>query len=163
MIALDVGRGQLHARLAADARVVRLDRTNARELRARATCRTRPTCSSRTSRSSPCALVLEPALAALRRPWRAVVLVKPQFEAGRDDVARGGVVRDEAVRERALADVARYAAGLGAVLVDACDSQHPGPAGNREYLLALASPDHPAARDRAPLDPDDLARTAVHG
>ena len=105
--------------------------------------------------------MLGPALAALRRPWRAVVLVKPQFEAGRDDVRRGGVVQDDAVRVRALADVARYAADLGAVLVDACDSQHPGPAGNREYLLALASPDHPAALVHPHLDADALARAAV--
>ena len=99
-------------------------------------------------------LVLGPALAVLRRPWRAVVLVKPQFEAGRDDVRarRRGAGRCGRA-SRALADVARYAAALGAVLVDACDSQHPGPAGNREYLLALASPDHPAARDHPPSTP----------
>src|SRR5215207_8754024 len=160
VIALDVGRGQLHARLAADERVTRLERTNARDLRAEALPYAPDLLVADVSFIS-LRLVLEPALAALRRPWRAIVLVKPQFEAGRDDVARGGVVRSDDVRERALADVARYAAGLGAVLLDACDSQHPGPAGNREYLLALASPDHPAARDRAPLDPDDLARAAV--
>ena len=53
------------------------------------------------------------------------------------------------------------AAEFGAVLVDACDSQHPGPAGNREYLLALASPDHPAALAHPILDADALARAAV--
>jgi 23S rRNA (cytidine1920-2'-O)/16S rRNA (cytidine1409-2'-O)-methyltransferase len=162
VIALDVGRGQLHARVAGDPRVVRLDRTNARDLAPELLPYAPDLLVADVSFIS-LRLVLEPALAVLRRPWRAIVLVKPQFEAGRADIPRGGVVRDEAVRERALADVARYAASLGAVLLDACDSQHPGPAGNREYLLALASPDHPAARDRPPLDPDDLARGAVHG
>jgi 23S rRNA (cytidine1920-2'-O)/16S rRNA (cytidine1409-2'-O)-methyltransferase len=108
-------------------------------------------------------LVLGPATAVLRAPWRALVLVKPQFEAGRDDVPRGGVVRDPAVREGALRGVARYALDLGASVVDAVDSGHPGPAGNREYLLALASSDHPAARDRPAPDLDDLAHRAVHG
>jgi 23S rRNA (cytidine1920-2'-O)/16S rRNA (cytidine1409-2'-O)-methyltransferase len=162
VIALDVGRGQLHSRLTADSRVVQLDRTNARTLEPGALPYAPDLLVADVSFIS-LRLVLGPALATLRAPWRAVVLVKPQFEAGRDDVPRGGVVREAAVRVRALADVARYAAGLGAVIVDACDSQLPGPAGNREYLLALASPDHPAVRDRAPVDPDSLAECAVHG
>jgi 23S rRNA (cytidine1920-2'-O)/16S rRNA (cytidine1409-2'-O)-methyltransferase len=106
-------------------------------------------------------LVLAPALAVLRTPWRALVLVKPQFEAGRDEVSRGGVVRDPVVRACAVEGVARYALDLGAVPLAAYDSERPGPAGNREYLLALLSPDHPSARDRPPADPRDLARHAV--
>jgi 23S rRNA (cytidine1920-2'-O)/16S rRNA (cytidine1409-2'-O)-methyltransferase len=162
VIAVDVGRGQLHARLAADPRVIQLDRTNARTLAGELLPYAPDLLVADVSFLS-LRLVLGPALAVLRAPWRAIVLVKPQFEAGREDVPRGGVVRDDGVRARALADVARYAAGLGAVLVDACDSQVPGPAGNREYLLALASPDHPAVRDRAAPDPDDLAAAAVRG
>jgi 23S rRNA (cytidine1920-2'-O)/16S rRNA (cytidine1409-2'-O)-methyltransferase len=160
VIALDVGRGQLHDRIAGDPRVTRLDRTNARELEP-ALLPYAPDLLVADVSFISLRLVLGPALGVLRRPWRAVVLVKPQFEAGRDEVRRGGVVHDDAVRIRALADVARYALDLGAVLVDACDSQHPGPAGNREYLLALASPDHPAALVDPHPDADALARAAV--
>jgi 23S rRNA (cytidine1920-2'-O)/16S rRNA (cytidine1409-2'-O)-methyltransferase len=91
------------------------------------------------------------------------VLVKPQFEAGRGQVARGGVVHDPEVRAAAVRDVARYALDLGARPLEAVDSEHPGPAGNREYLLALASPDHPVARDRTDADPELIARRAVGG
>ncbi len=160
VIALDVGRGQLHESLRADPRVTNLERLNVRALTPEL-LPYRPDLLVGDVSFISLRLVLGPALAALRRPWRAVVLVKPQFEAGREEVQRGGVVHDPAVRRRAVADVARYALDLGAVVVEAVDSARPGPAGNREYLLALASPDHPVARDRPPADPDLLARRAV--
>ena len=162
VIALDVGRGQLHQSLRTDPRVAVLERTNARTLSAGQLPWAPGLLVCDVSFIS-LRLVLGPALAVLRAPWRALVLVKPQFEAGRGDVERGGVVRDPAVRVRAVRDVARYAAGLGAVVLAAVDSERPGPAGNREYLLALASPDHELARDRPDVDLDDLARRAVHG
>src|SRR4051794_1618186 len=84
VIALDVGRGQLHARIAGAPRVTRLDRTNARELEP-SLLPFRPDLLVADVSFISLRLVLGPALAVLRRPWRAVVLVKPQFEAGRDE------------------------------------------------------------------------------
>jgi 23S rRNA (cytidine1920-2'-O)/16S rRNA (cytidine1409-2'-O)-methyltransferase len=160
VIALDVGYGQLHRKLRDDPRVTVLERTNARDL-VPGLLPYAPDLLVADLSFISLRLVLAPALAALRTPWRALLLVKPQFEAGRADVARGGVVRDRAARARAVEEVARYALGLGAVPLAAYDSERPGPAGNREYVLALLSPDHVAARDRPPADPRDLAHDAV--
>jgi 23S rRNA (cytidine1920-2'-O)/16S rRNA (cytidine1409-2'-O)-methyltransferase len=160
VIALDVGYGQLHQRLRDDPRVTVLERTNARDL-VPGLLPYAPDLLVADLSFISLRLVLGAALAVLHTPWRALVLVKPQFEAGRAEVPRGGVVRDPAARARAVEGVARYALGLGAVPLAAYDSERPGPAGNREYVLALLSPDHVAARDRPPADPRDLARDAV--
>jgi 23S rRNA (cytidine1920-2'-O)/16S rRNA (cytidine1409-2'-O)-methyltransferase len=77
------------------------------------------------------------------------VLVKPQFEAGRGDVGKGGVVRDETVRARVVREVAEAALGWGASTIAVVDSGLPGPKGNRELFLHLAQSDHPTL-------PDDL-------
>ena len=107
VIALDVGYGQLHERLRADPRVTVLERVNVREIPELEYAPQLVTCdvsfiSLRTA--------LPPALAAAAPGWQAVVLVKPQFEAGRAEVKRG-VVRDPAVHARVLEDVARAASG----------------------------------------------------
>ena len=81
--------------------------------------------------------------------WQAVVLVKPQFEAGRSDVGKGGVVRDLGVRARVLRELAEAALGWGASVVGVVDSGLPGPKGNREFFLHLAQADYPTL-------PDDL-------
>jgi 23S rRNA (cytidine1920-2'-O)/16S rRNA (cytidine1409-2'-O)-methyltransferase len=91
-------------------------------------------------------LVLPAALACADAAWRALVLVKPQFEAGRRDV-RGGVVRDPEVRRRVLQEFCAFAAAEGAVILGVCDSCVPGPAGNREYVTYLAAAGHPAGAD----------------
>ena len=77
------------------------------------------------------------------------MLVKPQFEAGRADVGKGGVVRDPAVRARVLREVAAAALGWGASVVGVVDSGLPGPKGNRELFLHLRDSDEPTL-------PDDL-------
>ena len=105
-------------------------------------------------------LVLPPVLDCATERWRAIVLVKPQFEAGRERV-KGGVVRDPEVRAQVLHDVADFVTGRGAVILGVCDSSHPGPAGNREYLVYLASPGHPVCQERQP-DVDAEIRAAVH-
>ena len=111
VIALDVGYGQLHPRLRDDPRVTVLERTNARG--ADASCRSRPSSSPATSRSSASGTALPPVLALARPGWQALVLVKPQFEAGREDVGKGGVVRDRTSTAASLAEVAEAALGLG--------------------------------------------------
>jgi 23S rRNA (cytidine1920-2'-O)/16S rRNA (cytidine1409-2'-O)-methyltransferase len=158
VISVDVGYGQLDARLRGDPRVTVLERVNARALQAGELPYAPDFMVADVSFIS-LTLVLGPVTALMRRPWRALVLVKPQFESAREDVPRGGVVRDPAVRAAAVERVARYAPDLGAAPLRAFDTGVPGPAGNHEYLLALVSDDHPLARERT--DPRELARRAV--
>jgi 23S rRNA (cytidine1920-2'-O)/16S rRNA (cytidine1409-2'-O)-methyltransferase len=146
VIALDVGYGQLHERLRADPRVVVLERTNARSLTELPFAPQLVVCdvsfiSVRTA--------LPPALRLAAAGWEAVVLVKPQFEAGREDVGKGGVVRDTVVRARVVREVAAAALGWGARTIAVVDSGLPGPKGNRELFLHLAQADDP-------ILPDDL-------
>jgi 23S rRNA (cytidine1920-2'-O)/16S rRNA (cytidine1409-2'-O)-methyltransferase len=162
VVAVDVGYGQLHERLRTDPRVTVLERTNARDLAA-ADLPYRPDLIVADLSFISLTLVLGPALAVAASPWRALVLVKPQFEAGRGQVGKGGVVRDPAVRAAAVERVARYACDLGAVPLAAVDSGHPGPAGNHEYVLAIVSSDHDAALQRSAPDPAALGRAAVGG
>ena len=97
-----------------------------------------------------------PKVAALMRPPGGkpiVCLVKPQFEAGREHVMRGGVVRDPLARAGALDKVRTFAAAAGFSVGPAVDSPIPGPAGNVEFLLLLHTP----AAARAPGSGDDAA------
>jgi 23S rRNA (cytidine1920-2'-O)/16S rRNA (cytidine1409-2'-O)-methyltransferase len=144
--AVDVGRGQLHERLRADPRVHSLERLNARGLTPEM-LPFPPSLITADVAFISLRLVLPPAIACADPIWRAVVLVKPQFEAGRAQV-HGGVVRDPAVRAQVLHDLAEFVTGRGAAILGVCDSSHPGPAGNREYLMYLASPGHPACQER---------------
>jgi 23S rRNA (cytidine1920-2'-O)/16S rRNA (cytidine1409-2'-O)-methyltransferase len=147
VIALDVGYGQLHPRLREDDRVTVLERVNARTV---------------TSLPFPPELVvcdvsfisvktaLPPLLRLAAPGWEALVLVKPQFEAGRADVPKG-VVRDPEVRRRVLHDVCAAAAGWGCRVAGVVDSGLPGPKGNREFLVHLIE-------STEPTDPDELDR-----
>jgi 23S rRNA (cytidine1920-2'-O)/16S rRNA (cytidine1409-2'-O)-methyltransferase len=105
-------------------------------------------------------LVLPPVVAAAAAQWRAIVLVKPQFEAGRE-LVKDGVVRDPALRGQVLHDLCAFVTGSGSAILGVCDSSHPGPAGNREYLLYFASPGHPVSQERE-VDVDAEIRDAVH-
>ena len=154
VITVDVGYGQLHPRLRADPRVVVLERTNARDLQELPFAPSLITCdvsfiSVRTA--------LPRALALAAPGWEAVILVKPQFEAGRADVARGGVVRDPAVRRRVIREVAEAALSWAAEPTGVADSGLPGPKGNREFFLHLVHRPTP----RLPTDLDDWIERAV--
>jgi 23S rRNA (cytidine1920-2'-O)/16S rRNA (cytidine1409-2'-O)-methyltransferase len=133
VIALDVGYGQLHERIRADPRVVVLERTNARMLRDLPFPPELAVCDVS---FISVRLVLPPALALARPGWEAVVLVKPQFEAGRAEV-KGGVVRDVTVRRRVVREIAAAALAWGGATVGVVDSGLPGPKGNREVFLHL--------------------------
>jgi 23S rRNA (cytidine1920-2'-O)/16S rRNA (cytidine1409-2'-O)-methyltransferase len=109
--AVDVGTHQLHERLRADARVVVLEQTNARGLTDLPFAPQLVVCDVS---FISVRLALQPALALAAPGWQAVVLVKPQFEAGRGDVGKGGVVRDPVVRARVLREVSAAATGWGA-------------------------------------------------
>jgi 23S rRNA (cytidine1920-2'-O)/16S rRNA (cytidine1409-2'-O)-methyltransferase len=141
VIALDVGYGQLHPKLRGDPRVTVLERTNARELTELPFPPELVTCdvSFISVRKA-----LPPALALAAPGWEALVLVKPQFEAGRGEVGKGGVVRDPEVQRRVLREVAEAAEAWGGETAAVVDSGLPGPKGNRELFLHLVHRERPA-------------------
>jgi 23S rRNA (cytidine1920-2'-O)/16S rRNA (cytidine1409-2'-O)-methyltransferase len=154
IIALDVGYGQLHPKLRADPRVTVLERTNARHVTELPFPPELVVCdvsfiSVRT--------VLAAVLPLAKPGWEAVVLVKPQFEAGRDDVPKG-VVRDPEVRRATVKGVAEAAPAWGGEVVCVVDSGLPGPKGNRETFLHLVH--NPTAKPADDLDRwiDDATR-----
>jgi 23S rRNA (cytidine1920-2'-O)/16S rRNA (cytidine1409-2'-O)-methyltransferase len=153
VLAVDTGYGQIAHKLRVDERVKLMERCNARllgvgelmgELQV-AGCGL-PVDGGRISFLAmdvsfiSATLVLPAVLRALvaeGETWRgeAVVLVKPQFEAGREHVGKGGIVRDEAARDLAVERVRGCVAGLGASGVEVIESPIMGMEGNREYLL----------------------------
>jgi 23S rRNA (cytidine1920-2'-O)/16S rRNA (cytidine1409-2'-O)-methyltransferase len=137
VVAVDVGYGQLAWHLRRDPRVVVMERTNVRELGPR-DVPGRPTLVVADLSFISLRQVL-PSLVRVADPnAELVVLVKPQFEAGRSDVGRGGVVKDPEVWRRVLHDVIHAAAAEGLVARGAMASPLPGPAGNVEFLVHLA-------------------------
>jgi 23S rRNA (cytidine1920-2'-O)/16S rRNA (cytidine1409-2'-O)-methyltransferase len=152
--AIDVGYGQLAWSLRSDPRVVVLERQNIRHLDPAAIPEP---CQLATIDVSFISLTLVlPKVAALMQPPGGkpiVCLVKPQFEAGRDKVERGGVVRDPDARAAALDKVRAFAAASGFTVGPAVDSPIAGPAGNLEFLLLLHTP----AAAPAPGSGDDAA------
>ena len=139
VVALDVGHGQLDWRLRQDPRVTVMERVNARSL------------TPETFGSGPrqfgiitidvsfisLRLILPPVPALLEPAGDVVALVKPQFEAGRDDVGKGGIVRDPEVHQRVVNDVVDESRRLGFVVAGLTASPITGAEGNREFLLHL--------------------------
>jgi 23S rRNA (cytidine1920-2'-O)/16S rRNA (cytidine1409-2'-O)-methyltransferase len=146
VIAVDVGYGQLHPRLRRDPRVTVLERTNARTLTELPFAPELVVCDVS---FISVRLALPPVLRLCAPGWQAVVLVKPQFEAGRADVGKGGVVRDLEVRRRVVREVGEAAQSWGASVRGVVDSGLPGPKGNRETFLHLVHSEQPTL-------PDDL-------
>ncbi len=141
VIAVDTGYGQLDFRLRQDARVRLLEKTNARYLMREAVGHTMDLIVMDVSFISA-TLVLPAVIAAAfssspeeRRGRVIVVLVKPQFEAGREHVGKGGIVRDEAVQFAAVEKVRTAIQSLGARQTESIDSPILGVEGNREFLL----------------------------
>ncbi|MHB8420511.1 MAG: TlyA family RNA methyltransferase [Myxococcales bacterium] len=137
--ACDVGRGQLDPKIAADPRVAVHDRMNVRaispgDLGGKVDLVT-------ADLSFISLTVVLPAVKAVLKPGgRLVALVKPQFEAGRAQVGKGGVVRDEAARAAAIDRVVQAARALGLAIEGTMDAPIRGPAGNLEALLAARAP-----------------------
>jgi 23S rRNA (cytidine1920-2'-O)/16S rRNA (cytidine1409-2'-O)-methyltransferase len=132
--AVDVGRAQLVQRLRDDPRVVSMERTNLRELRELP----EPVDLATLDLSFISLRLVLPAVRSLLAGDGGVVaLVKPQFEAGKDDVPRGGVVRDPEIWHRVLVDVARAADEIGLHPHDVVRSPISGGDGNVEFLLDL--------------------------
>lgn len=139
VFAIDVGHNQLHWKLRQDPRVVSMEGLNARHL---------------DNLDLPCpgdGAVIDvsfisldkilPALRAHLRPEAPVMaLVKPQFELGPEEVGKGGIVRDQAARQRAVDTVAEAARALGYTVVGQTVSSLPGTEGNVEHFLHLRAP-----------------------
>jgi 23S rRNA (cytidine1920-2'-O)/16S rRNA (cytidine1409-2'-O)-methyltransferase len=153
VIALDVGYGQLHDRVRRDPRVTVRERVNARSITELPYPPHLVTCDVSFISVK---LALPPALRLASPGWRALVLVKPQFEAGRAEAPRG-VVRDAAVHARVVREVAEALLASGAEPRGVVDSGLPGPKGNREFVLYLVH----RADPRLPADFDGWVRDAV--
>ena len=134
--AVDVGRGQLHERLRTDPRVLVRDRVNARALSA-AVIPERAAIATIDVSFISAVRVLEGAAAVLAAGAHVVCLVKPQFEVGRGQVGKGGLVKDAQLHRQCLSSVARRAQELGYSLRAAAPSPITGSEGNREFFLHL--------------------------
>ena len=142
VVAVDVGYGQLAWALRTNDRVTVLDRVNVRQLRPEQVAPAPDLVTADLSFIS-LGLVL-PALIACARPDADfLLLVKPQFEVGKDRVGAGGVVRDPELRHDAVAGVAAAAQGLGLGVAGVMASPLPGPSGNVEYFLWLRRGEQP--------------------
>lgn len=137
IVAIDVGHSQMHSRLLLDERVEVRERVNARHL-------------DPADFPGEFGLVvvdvsfislklIMPAIDACARTADWLLLVKPQFEVGRDLVGKGGVVRDDALRESAADSVVGAAVALGRKELGRVDSQVPGPKGNREIFVWISA------------------------
>ena len=136
VVAVDVGYGQLAWSLRQDSRVTILDRTNIRHLTGEMVGD--PIDLVVADLSFISLTVVLPALAAVSKPEADFVLmVKPQFEVGREKLGAGGVVRDPALRKAAVIEVAESAYDVGLGTLGIAASPLPGPAGNVEYFLWL--------------------------
>ncbi|WP_016905161.1 TlyA family RNA methyltransferase [Streptomyces xiaopingdaonensis] len=156
VVAVDVGYGQLAWSLRSDARVTVKDRTNVRELTSEALDGRPADVVVGDLSFIPLGLVL-PALVRCAAPGADLVLmVKPQFEVGRERLGSGGVVRSAQLRAEAVRTVAGQAAEQGLGVLGIAASPLPGPSGNVEYFLWL--------RAGAPaLDPADVERAVAEG
>ena len=137
VIALDVGYGQLAWSLRQDPRVHVMERVNARYLEAGA-LPYRPDLVTCDLSFISIGTVWGAVVPCLARGWRAMVMVKPQFEVGRDRVGSGGVVRDDAAREDAVRGVMEVIEREGGRVLGTADAGLPGPKGNREVFVHAA-------------------------
>ena len=138
--AVDVGTNQLAWKLRQDPRVIILEQTNARHL-TNDIIPEAPEIIVCDASFISLAKVLESPLRLARAGARLVALIKPQFEAGREEVGKGGVVRDPAVHERVCAAAKSWVASQGWRVLGITESPITGPEGNREFLLGAIKED----------------------
>ena len=145
VIAVDVGRGQLHHRLRQDSRVTVMEKVNARYPYEMPDAAPGPVDLVVVDVSFiSLTLVLPPAVGHLRDGGHVLALVKPQFEADRGQVGRGGIVKDPKVHAAALGRLVIWAAEHQLQIRGMCSSSILGDKGNREFFLLLQKPDSSA-------------------
>lgn len=157
--AVDVGNGQLAWKLRQDERVVCMEKTNIRYV-------TREQIAEPIEFSSidvafiSLTKVLEPVKALLTPDGEVVALIKPQFEAGREQVGKKGVVRDKAVHLEVVERILAYASGIGFQILNLEFSPIKGPEGNIEYLVHLKNHEEGTACENMPVDPKAIVEQA---
>ncbi|CAG0996882.1 TlyA family RNA methyltransferase [Geobacter sp.] len=137
--AVDVGYGQLAWKLRQDCRVVNLEKTNIRYLEPEALAES-PDLAVIDASFISLDKVLPPTLRLVRDGGAVVALIKPQFEVGKGEVGKGGVVRDENKHRDVVANVVALAESLGLEVCGVTESPILGPKGNREFLIHLRKP-----------------------
>lgn len=134
VIALDVGTAQLHWKLRQDPRVTVMEQCNARHLMP-TMLPAAPQFATFDVSFISLTLVMPPVIQALDTPAQLVTLIKPQFEAGREQVEKGGVVRDPVVHREVIERIQRFGVEeQGLICLGVCESPVRGPAGNVEFL-----------------------------
>jgi 23S rRNA (cytidine1920-2'-O)/16S rRNA (cytidine1409-2'-O)-methyltransferase len=133
--AVDTGFGQIAMKLRNDPRVTLMERTNARLLEPGTLAQGKSTLLVMDVSFISATLVLPAVLAAAPMLREAVILVKPQFEAGREHVGKGGIVRNEAAHQLAIERVAECVRSIGGEVAATMDSPITGAEGNKEFLL----------------------------
>jgi 23S rRNA (cytidine1920-2'-O)/16S rRNA (cytidine1409-2'-O)-methyltransferase len=150
--ALDVGYGQLAWKLRQDPRVVPVERTNIRIYDGKDLDGPVDLVTIDASFIS-LKLVIPAALRWLKPGGIVLALIKPQFEAGRERVGKGGVVRDPIAHREVVEEIERFCRDEGLDVRGTCESPLPGPAGNREFfILASAPPETDAATPPEPSE-----------
>lgn len=138
--ALDVGHGQLHQQLRQDPRVIAAEGVNCRYLQGHEIAERAGFITIDVSFIS--ALKILPGARNLLKPGgRICCLVKPQFEAGRDQVGRGGLVREAAIHRQVLENFCRGVAAQGGKVIDLCRAAIAGTKGNQEYFALIEFPE----------------------
>lgn len=157
--AVDVGNGQLAWKLRQDERVVTMEKTNIRYV-------------TREQIEEPIALasidvafisltkVLEPVKALLSEDGQVVALIKPQFEAGREQVGKKGVVRDKKVHLEVIEHMIDYAVQIGFEVLNLEYSPIKGPEGNIEYLLHLQNHKEGTTWEHVPVEAKSIVEQA---
>lgn len=142
--AVDVGYGQLAWKLRRDTRVVNLERRNIRYLKREEVGDEVDLILIDTSFIS-IEKFLPHLLGFLKRGGELISLIKPQFEVGREEVGKGGVVKDPALHQKVIGRISRFSRGVGLKVLGVAESPLLGPKGNREFFIHLKKEESPAS------------------
>lgn len=141
VFAIDVGYGQLAWKLQQDARVVSMEKTNIRYVTPDQLDEV-PALAVIDASFIALAKVLPATVGLIKPGGHIIALIKPQFEVGKGEVGKGGIVRDPAAHERVIEEVRLTAFDLGLTVAGLCESPITGADGNREFLILLQKTDN---------------------
>lgn len=139
VFAVDVGHGQLAWKLQQDPRVINIEKTNIRYLTPDKLGEA-PDLAVIDASFISLAKVLPATIALIKPGGRIIALIKPQFEVGKGEVGKGGIVRDPAAHQKVIDDVSRTAETMRLKVAGLCESPITGADGNREFLILLEVP-----------------------